>query len=76
MPLKAWIVSSLPFADFIAPADCSSWELRLRQPMVLGGTDVAVAPGGGRHHRLFSLTLTYLSSFSRLGDTSAFGPGL
>ncbi len=48
---KAWIVSSLPFADFIAPADCSSWEVRLHQPMVLGRTDVAVAPGG-HHHRL------------------------
>jgi hypothetical protein len=75
MPLKAWIVSSLPFADFITTADCSSWELCLHQPMVLGGTDVAVAPGSGRHHRLFSLTLTYLSSFSHLGDTGAIGPG-
>jgi hypothetical protein len=75
MPLKAWIILSLPFADFIAPADCSSWELHLCQPAVLGGTDVAVAPDGGRHHRLFSLTLTYLSSSFRLGDTGAFGPG-
>jgi hypothetical protein len=71
---KAWTASSLPFADFIAPADCSNWELRLRQHMVLGGTDVAVAPGG-RHHRLSFFMLTYLSSTSRLGDTGAFGPG-
>jgi hypothetical protein len=53
MPLKVWTVSSLPLADFIAPADCSSWELRLRQLTALGGTDNAVAPGGRRHHRLF-----------------------
>ncbi len=74
MPLKAWIVLSLPFVDFIALADCSSWELCLRQPTVLGGTDGAVAPGGGRHHRLFSFMLTYLPSSSRLGDTGALGP--
>jgi hypothetical protein len=45
---------SHPLADFIAPADCSSWELRLRQSTALGGTDVAVAPGGGRHIVFFS----------------------
>jgi hypothetical protein len=47
------LVLSLPLADFIASADCSSWELRLRQPTVLGGTDVSVAPGGECHYRLF-----------------------
>jgi hypothetical protein len=73
--LKAWTVSSLPFADFIAPADCSSWKLCLRQSTVLGGTDVAVAPGSGRHHCLSFLMLTYPPSPSRLRDTSAFGPG-
>jgi hypothetical protein len=46
-------LQSLPLADFIVPADCSSWELRLRQPRALGGTDVAVVPGGGHHNRLF-----------------------
>jgi hypothetical protein len=70
------LFSSLPLADFIAPADCSIRELRLRQPTALGGTDVAVAPGGGRHHCLFSLILTFFSSFSHLGDTGTFGPGL
>ncbi len=51
---KSLNILSLPLADFIAPADCSSWELRLRQSTALGGTDVAVAPGGGRHIAFFS----------------------
>jgi hypothetical protein len=54
MPLKSLNILSLPLADFITPADCSSWELRLRQFTALGGTDVAVAPGGGRHIVFFS----------------------
>ncbi len=54
MPLKSLNILSLPLADFIAPADCSSWELRLRQFTALGGTDVAVVPGGGRHIAFFS----------------------
>jgi hypothetical protein len=54
MPLKSLNILSLLLADFIVPADCSSWELRLRQSMALGGTDVAVAPGGGRHIVFFS----------------------
>jgi hypothetical protein len=29
IPLKSLNILSLPLADFIAPADCSSWELRL-----------------------------------------------
>ncbi len=53
-PLKSLNILSLPLVDFIAPADCSSWELRLRQSTALGGTDVAVAPGGGRHIAFFS----------------------
>ncbi len=53
MPTKSLNILSLPLADFIAPADCSSWELRLRQPTALGGTDVAVAPGGVRHIAFF-----------------------
>ncbi len=46
------LVLSLLLADSIFPADCSSWELR--QSTALGGTDVAVAPGGGRHIALLS----------------------
>jgi hypothetical protein len=66
-------LSSPLLADFIVPADCSSWELRLRQPRALGGTDVAVAPGGGRHIALFSHV--DLPLHSCLWDTGASGPG-
>jgi hypothetical protein len=66
-----WMVGSLPFTDFIAPADCSSWELRLRLPPGLGRKDVAVAPGGHPHRRcgsllacLFTLTLIFLHLFA------------
>jgi hypothetical protein len=47
--------------------------LRLRQPTALGGTDVAVAPGGGRHIALFSHV--DLSFYIRYWDTGTFGPG-
>ena len=67
------VISSLLLADFIVPADCSSWELRLRQSTALGGTDVAVAPGGGRHIALFSHV--DLPFFTYLWDTGASGPG-
>ena len=75
MPLKSLNILSLPLADSIAPADCSSWELRLRlrQSTALGGTDVAVAPGGGRHIALFSHV--DLSFYTYLWDTGASGPG-
>jgi hypothetical protein len=67
------VISSLLLADFIVPADCSSWELRLRQSTALGGTDVAVAPGGGRHIALFSHV--DLPFYTYLWDTGASGPG-
>ena len=73
MPLKSLNILSLPLADFIAPADCSSWELRLRQSTALGGTDVAVAPGGGRHIAFFSHVDLPFHSYLR--DTGASGPG-
>ena len=73
MPLKSLNILSLPLADSIAPADCSSWELRLRQFMAMGGTDVAVAPGGGRHIALFSHVDLPFHSYLR--DTGASGPG-
>jgi hypothetical protein len=66
-------ILSLPLADSIAPADCSSWELRLRQFTALGGTDVAVAPGGGRHIAFFSHVDLPFHSYLR--DTGASGPG-
>jgi hypothetical protein len=73
---KSLNILSLPLADFIAPADCSSWELRLRQFTALGGTDVAVAPGGGRHLASFShVDLPFHSTRSCLRDTGASGPG-
>jgi hypothetical protein len=71
---KSLNILSLPLADFIAPANCSSWELRLRQFMALGGTDVAVAPSGGRHIAFFSHVDLPFHSL-RLRDTGAFGPG-
>jgi hypothetical protein len=73
MPLKSLNILSLPLADSIAPADCSSWELRPRQSTALGGTDVAVAPGGGRHIALFSHV--DLPFYTYLWDTGASGPG-
>ena len=74
MPLKSLNILSLPLADFIAPADCSSWGLRLRQPTALGGTDVAVAPGGGRHIAFFFHVDPLYFSTRSFWDTGAYGP--
>ena len=70
------VTSSLLLADFIVPADCSSWELRLRQPTALGGTDVAGRPAADVIPP-YSLTLTYLpthafGTLAPLGQASKF----
>jgi hypothetical protein len=76
---KPWMVGSLPFAKFITPADCSSWELRLRLHPDLGRTDVAMVPGGRPHRRrgFLSALLVHVDSSSSfcLGDTGAIRPG-
>jgi hypothetical protein len=77
--LKAWMARSLPFAKLIAPADCSSWELRLHHPADLGGTEVAVVPGGHLHRQHGSLLALLVhvdpSSSFFLRDTVAIVPG-
>jgi hypothetical protein len=48
MPLKSLNILSLPLADSIAPADCSSWELRLRQSTALNYAYVNLRLWGGQ----------------------------
>ena len=75
MPLKKSLnILSLPLADFIAPADCSSWELRLRQPTASGRNR---RRRGARRTSTSPLPLHVppFSSPSYLGDTGASGPG-
>jgi hypothetical protein len=69
-------LSSLLLADFIIPADCSSWELRLHQPTALGGQTSPWRPAADVISPC-SLMLTYLfthvfGTLAPLGQASKF----
>jgi hypothetical protein len=54
----------------MAPAECSSWELRLRQPPDLGEGVVIVAPGGRIHRQQGAIFSVYIFTFIALGHWS------